>query len=162
MFFRFTLFISLFVLFFSCKEENRCYESTDPLLVVTFTGSGSEPIDSLIVKGVDRNDVGDTLVYDKTAATSKHLELPLSLSADSTGFELFSNGKAATLYLRHSMLIKLISEDCGFAPEYQLNGSVFSANIDSVVVTDAVVNTKSSETHAKSQNITLYFNLSAE
>lgn len=158
---RFITLLAAFVLLFSCKEEKRCYESSSTLMVATFTGSVPANIDSLIIKGVDRNDTGDTLVYDKTETTSKHIELPLSLSADSTGFQLFANGKSATLYIHHTMLIRLISEECGFAPEYQLKSAEFTSNIDSVTITDAVVNTKSSENHAESQNITIYFNLPA-
>jgi hypothetical protein len=160
MIFRFTVFISVLFLFIACSSENRCYESSESLMVATFKGSNQENIDSLIVKGVDRNQVGDTLVHDKIKATSKHIELPLAVTADSTGFQIFSNGKAATLYVRHSMIIKLISDVCGFAPEYQIKDFSFSSNIDSVKITDAVVNTKSAETHANDQNITIYFNLS--
>ena len=112
-----------------------------------------------MVKGIDRNAVGDTLVHDTIAAEVKHLGLPLSMSYDSTGFQVFANGKAAIFYLNHSMQIKLVSEDCGFAPEFQITGGRFSALIDSIIVTDPVVNNKSSETHATSQNILIYFHL---
>ena len=152
----FTAFVLLLV---SCKEEKRCYESTDSLMMVNFLGSNGEEIDSLMVKGIDRNAVGDTLVHDTIAAEVKHLGLPLSMSYDSTGFQVFANGKAAIFYLNHSMQIKLVSEDCGFAPEFQITGGRFSALIDSIIVTDPVVNNKSSETHATSQNILLYFHL---
>jgi hypothetical protein len=160
MIFRLTVFISALFLFIACSSENRCYESSESLVVATFTGSDQENIDSLIVKGVGRDQIGDTLVYDTIQSTSKHFELPLAVTVDSTGFQIFSNGKSATLYIRHSMIIKLISDVCGFAPEYQIKDFSFSSNIDSVKITDAVVNTKSAETHAKDQNITIYFNLS--
>ena len=156
-----TLFFTVFVaLLLSCSDVNRCYETTDSLMVATLAGSQLTKIDSLIVKGIDRNQVGDTIVYDTIPSLSKHFSLPLSLSADSTGFQLFSNGKSATFYINHTMMMKLISADCGFAPEYQLTGSTFSNNIDSIAIADKVVNTKSAEKHAKSQNISIYFHFS--
>ena len=157
--FRGILFLLMLFLAASCDDEKRCYEATDTLMVVNLLGSTEVEIDSIVVKGVDRNDVGDTIYRDTLDALVKHFKLPLSLSADSTGFDIFTNGRSARFYINHTMQVKLVSEDCGFAPYYEITGGRFSANIDSILVTDPVVNPKSSEIHAKTQNIIIFYNL---
>ena len=154
--------ISLLVIVLgSCNDGNRCYDSVDTFMVTSISVNGFKNIDTLIIKGVDRNDVGDTLVNDLSASLTKRYPLPLSLSADSTGFVVNVNGVIDTLYIRHTMIIKLISEFCGFAPNYVLSGSSFTSGIDSVKITDAKVNPQSIAKTTNDQNIRIYFNASA-
>ena len=155
----FQILIPFFLfLFTSCNDGNRCYESVDTLMMGSFSINATKTINSLTIKGINRNLVGDTLVSDVTAALTMKATLPLSLNADSTGFVIIANGKKDTLFVRHTMIIKLISENCGFAPNYSLTGFRFTAGIDSVKITDKVVNTKSIEKTTNDQNIRIYFN----
>lgn len=160
---RFYLFIvSLLILsLVSCSDGNRCYDSVDTLMVTSFSVNGLEQIRSLVIKGVDRNDLGDTIVNDQDSTLTKRYPLPLSLSADSTGFVVEVNGVKDTLYIRHSMIIKLISENCGFAPYYVISGSRHTAGIDSVKITDKKVNPQSIEKNTNDQNISIYFSSAA-
>ena len=151
----------LVILFGSCNDGNRCYDSVDTLMVSSFSVNGFIKIDTLIIKGVNRNDVGDTLVNDIASTLTKKYPLPLSLSADSTGFVLTANGVTDTIYIRHSMIIKLISEFCGFAPNYVLSGSSFTSGIDSIKITDGKVNPQSIAKTTNDQNISIYFSASA-
>ena len=154
--------ISLLVLLVgSCNNGNRCYDLVDTFMVTTLSLNGFKDIKTVIIKGINRNDVGDTLVNDLTSTLTKSYPLPLSLAADSTGFVLNVNGATDTIYIRHSMIIKLISEFCGFAPNYVLSGSGFSSGIDSVKITDAKVNTQSIVKKTNDQNIIIYFSSSA-
>ena len=145
----------------SCNNGNRCYDSVDTLMVSSFSINGFKNIDSLVVKGVNRNDVGDTLVNDRTSTLTKRYSLPLSLSADSTGFVLKLNGISDTLYLRHKMIIKFVSEFCGFAPNYVISGSRHTPGIDSVKIIDPKVNTLSTAKATNDQNIIIYFSAAA-
>src|ERR1035437_5775411 len=131
---RFYLFIfSLFIFgMVSCNDGNRCYESVDTLMMTSFSVNGVVKIKSLIIKGVDRHDLGDTIVNNLDSAFTKRYPLPLSLSADSTGFVLNANGKKDTLFVRHTMTINFISENCGFAPNYLISGFRYTKGIDSV------------------------------
>jgi hypothetical protein len=86
--------------------------------------------------------------------------LPLSLQADSTGLVLNANGIRDTLYIRHTMILNFISENCGFAPNYVITGFRFTKGIDSVKISDAKVNPKSKEKNTNDQNIGIYFNSS--
>ena len=157
---RFYLFIISLITFtlVSCSNGNRCYESVDTLMVSSFSVNDFIHIKSLVINGVDRNDVGDTLVNDQDSTLTKRYMLPLSLSADSTGFVLDANGFKDTLIIRHSMIISFISEDCGFAPDYIISGFRYTAGIDSVMISDAKVNPKSKEKITNDQNISIYFN----
>jgi hypothetical protein len=157
---RFYLFIIslLIFLFTSCNDGDRCYESVDTLMATSFSINGFKPIDILEIRGVDRNDVGDILVSDKASTLTKRYTLPLSLSADSTGLIFYTNGIKDTLYIRHTMLLVFISENCGFAPNYVISGFRYTKGIDSVKISDAKVNPKSIEKKANDQNISIYFN----
>jgi len=152
--------VALIFILIGCTSEQGCYDSTETLMMASFNGSDFRVFDTLYVHGVDRDGKGDTLVYDTLSSQSKRFPLPLSLSDDSTGFAIVAGGFRDTLYLRHSMTMKFLSEYCGFAPEYLIKGSFFSAGIDSVIISDEVVNTKSSQKSTNDQNITIYFNLS--
>jgi hypothetical protein len=157
---RFCLFIfsiSLLTLF-SCGNGNRCYDSVDTLMATSLSVNEFKPIISLTIKGVNRNDVGDTLANDIESTLTKRVSLPLSVSADSTGFVIVVNGINDTLYVRHTMIIGFISENCGFAPDYIISGFRFTAGIDSVTITDSKVNPKSKEKLTNDQNISIYFN----
>jgi hypothetical protein len=142
----------------SCSDGNRCYEPVDTLMITSFSVNGFKPINALTINGVDRNDVGDTLVNDNQSAVTKRYPLPLSFSGDSTGLAIKANGFRDTLYIRHAMTLILISENCGFAPNYVINGFSFTKGIDSVKISDAKVNPKSIEKKANDQNIRIYFN----
>ena len=141
-----------------CNDQNRCYESIDTLMVVSFKISNLNVLDTLSIHGVGKNGTGDTLVNDNLSSQIKRYSLPLSLSDDSTGFILLANGYRDTVYIRHSMTMKFISQYCGFAPEYTIRGSSFTHGIDSVKVSDVLVNTKSIQKNTNDQNITVYFN----
>ena len=160
---RFYLFIfSLLIFaFVSCNDGNGCYESVDTFMVASVSINGFQPIDTLIINGVNRNDITNTLVNDTVSALIKRFALPLSLSADSTGFDLDVNKIKDTLYIRHTMIIGFISENCGFAPNYIISGFRYTKGIDSVIISDAQVNTKSIEKKTNDQNISIYFNSAA-
>jgi hypothetical protein len=127
-------------------------------MVASFSVNGFKPINSLVINGVDRNDVGDTLVSDTLSTLVKRYTLPLSLSVDSTGLVLKLNGIKDTLYIRHTMIISFISESCGFAPDYIISGFSYTKGIDSVKISDPKVNPQSIEKQANDQNISIYFN----
>ena len=151
------------LLLHSCNNNPHCYESVDTLMVTTFTGSTSKKIGSIIVRGYGKNEVGDTLFNNKDSALTKKIGLPLSLTADSTGFVVYVNNLPSIFWVRHSMNVQLISESCGFAPYYNLNATRSSALIDSATVQDPVVDPKSIETYSTNgQNITIYLRLSAK
>ena len=156
-FYQFIISLLIFVMV-SCNDGNRCYESVDTLMVTSFSVNGSKKIKTLVINGVNRFAKGDTLVNDKDSTLIKRYTLPLSLSADSTGFVVKANGKKDTLYVRHSMIITLISENCGFAPNYIISGFRFTKGIDSVKISDAKVNPKSIEKKTNDQNISIYLN----
>lgn len=160
---RFCLVIFSLLIFalVSCNEGDRCYEPVDTLMVTAFSVNEFKPINTLIIYGVDRFDVGDTLVHDTLSTLTKRYTLPLSLTADSTGFVVKANGLKDTIYIRHSMIISFISENCGFAPDYIISGFRYTAGIDSVKITDPKVNPKSIEKKTNDQNISIYFNAAA-
>jgi len=160
---RFYLFLfSLFALtMVSCGDGNGCYESTDTFMVTSFSIDSVKQIKTLVIKGVDRNIAGDTLINDKDSTLIKRYPLPLSLSTDSTSFVLEVNGVKDTLYIRHSMIMHFISENCGFAPNYDISGIRYTAGIDSVRITDKKVNPQSIEKKINDQNISIYFNTAA-
>ena len=158
----FLIIISLLVIVVeSCNDGSRCYESVDTMMVTSFSVNGFKPINTLIINGVDRNEVGGTLVNDIGSAVTKRYPLPLSLSADSTGLVIKANGFTDTLYIRHSMTLILISENCGFAPNYVIKGIRYTKGIDSVKISDGNVNPKSIEKKTNDQNISIYFNSAA-
>ena len=151
--------ISLLVfLLESCNDGDRCYESVNTLMVTSFSVNELKTINTLVVNGVNRFDVGDTLVNDKESTLTKRCLLPLSLSGDSTGLVLKVNGIKDTLYVRHTMSLNFVSDKCGFAPNYVIKGFRYSKGIDSVKISDATVNPKSIEKTTNDQNITIYFN----
>jgi hypothetical protein len=151
------LLIVLLAIVASCSEQDRCYDSTDTYLIAKFIDSDSTTIDSLLIWGVAKNDTG--WVRDTLPSLSKRYPLPLSLENDSTGFVLFVNGGADTLFIYHSMQMKLVSEACGFAPYYELKGFSYTSRIDSVNISDPNVGPTSIEKPNNEQNITVYFNL---
>ncbi len=151
----------IIVILSGCNEKNRCYESTDTLMVASFKASDFRVYDTLLVHGTGRTGTGDTLVFDTLSSQNKRFPLPLSLSNDSTGFVIKAEGRQDTLYVTHSMTMKFISESCGFAPEYQIKGFIFTSGIDSVKISDAFVNTKSTDKKVNDQNIIIYFNFTA-
>jgi len=112
----------------------------------------------MVINGLDRYDVGDTLVSDTASTLTKRYTLPLSLTADSTGFVVNANGKKDTLFIMHSMIISFISENCGFAPDYVISGCRYTSGIDSVKIADPKINPKSIEKKTNDQNISIYFN----
>jgi hypothetical protein len=130
-------------------------------MVTSFSVNGYKSIKTLVINGVDRSDVGDILVNDTDSALTKRYPLPLSLSADSTGFVLTANGKKDTLYIRHTMIISFISENCGFAPNYVISGFRYTKGIDSVKISDTKVNPNSILKKTNDQNISIYFNSAA-
>ena len=155
----FQILIPLFLFVLSsCNDGNRCYESVDTLMMGSFTINDAKTINTLTIKGINRNLVGDTLVNYATPTTIVKATIPLSLSADSTGFVIVANNRKDTIFVRHTMIIKLISENCGFAPNYNISGVRFTAGIDSVKITDGEVNPKSIEKTTNDQNISIYFN----
>ena len=163
---RFYIFIISLLIFVmvACNDGNRCYDSVDTYMLTSLTINDFKNIKSLVIKGVDRNDVGDTLVniQDSTFINLvKRFPLPLSLSADSTGFVLEVNGKKDTIYVRHSMTINFVSENCGFAPNYSISGTRYTTGVDSVRITDAKVNPQSIEKKTNDQNISIYFSSAA-
>lgn len=160
---RFYLFAFLLAIFtlVSCSNGNGCYESVDTLMVTSFSIDSLKQIKTLVINGVGRNGVGDTLVNVKDSTLTKRYNLPLSLSADSTGWVLEANGKKDTLYIRHSMIMVLVSEVCGFAPDYVISGLGYTAGIDSVKISDSKVNPQSIEKKTNDQNISIYFNSAA-
>jgi hypothetical protein len=150
------------ILLISCNNGSHCYESTDSRMVTTFAGSRSQKIGSIVVRGYGKNAVGDTLFNDKDSALTKKIGLPLSLTADSTGFVVFVNNIPSIFWVRHTMNMQLISQSCGFAPYYQTTAVRYSSLIDSVKFHDPNVTPKSIETYASNgQNITIYLRLSA-
>jgi len=159
-FYLFTILLFIFTLV-SCSNGNGCYESVDTLMVTSFSIDSLKQIKTLIINGVGRNGVGDTLVNVKDSTLTKRYNLPLSLSADSTGWVLEANGKKDTLYIRHSMIMVLVSEVCGFAPDYVISGLGYTAGIDSVKISDSKVNPQSIEKKTNDQNISIYFNSAA-
>lgn len=153
-----TLLVAFEFIFGGCNDQNRCYDSVTTLMVTSFKVSDFSAFDTLVIKGVGRDAAGDTLFKDTLSAQSKRFTLPLSLSADSTGFVLFGTVSRDTIYIRHSMTMKFISEACGFAPLYHIKGTFFSFGIDSVKISDPLVNTNSIAKNTNDQNITIYFN----
>jgi Family of unknown function (DUF6452) len=151
-------FLLLLLSLESCTDKNRCYDSVDTLMISSFSVSGFKNINSMRIRGINRNDVGNILFTDSTTSLTKRVPLPLSLSADSTGFIFTVNGKIDTLFVRHKMIISFISEYCGFAPAYTLAGFRRSKGIDSIRIKDAKVNSQSILKSINDQNINIYFN----
>jgi len=150
------------ILLVSCNNGSHCYESTDTLMVTTFSGSKSQKIGPIVVIGYGKNAVGDTLFNNKDSALTKRISLPLSLTADSTGFVVIVNNTPSIFWVRHAMNIQLISQSCGYAPYYELNAAKYSSLIDSVRFYDPHINPKSIEIYsANGQNLTVYLRLSA-
>lgn len=159
--FRFSSVIFAVMLLFSCNNGSHCYESSDTLMVTVFSASTAVNINSILVTGYQRDAVGDTLEYSNVPALTSKVGLPLSLSSDSTGFNVYANGKSGTFWLKHTMDIKLISQPCGFAPYYKLTATRHSSLIDSIKISDPNVDPKSVETYETyGQNITIYLHLS--
>lgn len=152
--------VALLFILFGCNEAKVCYESVNSVMITSYKASDFRIFDTLVIHGVGRIATGDTLVNDTLSSQSKHFPLPLSLADDSTGFVILNGSIRDTVYINHSMNMQFISEDCGFAPEYHIKGSSFTAGIDSVQVSDAIVNTKSLAKNINDQNITIYFNSS--
>ncbi len=158
--FRFLILLLAVMLLLSCNNGSHCYESSETLMVTTFTANGTLKIDSIMVRGYNRLAKGDTLVFNKIAATAVRVGLPLSVSADTTGFVVFANGKASSFWVKHTMNFQLISQSCGFAPNYGLTAIRRSSLIDSIKIFDPVVDPKSAEKYATNgQNITVYLHL---
>ncbi|MCK9411662.1 MAG: DUF6452 family protein [Prolixibacteraceae bacterium] len=156
------LIILLLVIMFisSCNNGSHCYESSETLLVTNFTADGKINVDSIMVRGYNRFAKGDTLVFNRVSATAVKIALPLSVSTDTTGFVVFANGRSSSFWVKHSMNFQLISQSCGFAPNYELIALRHSSLIDSIKVLDPVVNPKSAEKYATNgQNITVYLHL---
>ena len=151
--------LSIFLLIFTgCDQQNRCYDSVNSLMVVSLKSSDFSVYNNLIVYGVGRTNTGDTLVNDTTSSQLKRFALPLSVSRDTTGFVFKIGNVKDTIYFRHNMTMKFISESCGFAPEYKLTSTFFSPGIDSVKFSDPIVNTKSINKNSNAQNTIIYFN----
>jgi len=141
-----------------CDEQNRCYESTNTQVVLSLKSSNFSVYKGLVIHGVDRNAVGDTLINDTLSSQTKRFALPLSLSADSTGYVFKIGNVSDTIYFHHVMDMQFISQSCGFAPKYTISSASFNAGIDSVRISDPAVTTKSLEKDINDQNIIIYFN----
>jgi len=156
-------FISLFfavLLLLSCNNGSHCYESSDTLMVTVFTGHNNVQINSFLVRGFKQTGEGDTLDYSLEADTTKKVGLPLELTADSTGFVVYVNGKSGIFFVKHTMDFRLISQSCGFAPYYKLTALKYSPLIDSIQVSDLNVDPKSVENYElNGQNIKVYLHL---
>jgi hypothetical protein len=113
-------------------------------------------MDSLLIWGIDQ-EVG--WIYDSISSVEKVHPIPLSLFSDTTGYVLFVNGVADTVYIYHSMQMRLVSETCGFAPYYELDSFSYTSGIDSVGLSDSDVNPNSIEKDEGQENITIYFDL---
>ena len=159
-FYLFTILLAIFTLV-SCSNGNGCYESVDTQMVTSFSIDSLKQIKTLVINGVGRNGVGDTLVNVKDSTLTKRYNLPLSLSADSTGWVFEANGKKDTIYIRHSMMMVFVSESCGFSPDFVISGLRYTAGIDSVKITDKKVNPQSIEKKTNDQNISIYFSPAA-
>ena len=158
--FQFIWIVFSILLLISCNSGSRCYESSETLMVTTFTGNNSKKIGPIVVTGYGRAATGDTIFYSTDSALVKKIGLPLSLMSDSTGFKIVANGIPSVFWVRHSMNFQLISQSCGFAPFYKLNATKHSATIDSLKIFNPVVDPQSVETYsANGQNITIYLNL---
>jgi hypothetical protein len=127
-------------------------------MVTSLSVNGFKTITNVIITGLDRYDVGDSLVSDTASTLTKRYTLPLSLSTDSTGFVIMVNGIKDTLFVKHTMIISFVSEYCGFAPNYIVSGFRYTQGIDSVKIFDPKVNPKSIEKKENDQNISIYFN----
>lgn len=159
---RISLIIFTVMLLLSCNSGSRCYESTDTLMITTLTGIKLQKIGPVIIRGYGKNAAGDTLYRSLDSALVKRVALPLRLNADSTGFVVYFNNKVCTFWVRHTMIIQLISQSCGFAPYYQLNATKHIGLVDSLIINNPAVDPKSIETYATNgQNITVYLHLSA-
>ncbi len=160
--FRITTIFFTTLLLLSCNSGTNCYESNETLMVTTFIGNQSTKIGPLVITGYGKNAVGDTLFNLKDSALLKRVTLPLSLTSDSTGFIAFFNNKSTIFWVRHSMDIKFISQSCGFAPYYLINATKYLGLIDSLRVSQPIVDPKSTETFSTNgQNITIYLHLTA-
>lgn len=145
----------------SCNNGDHCYESTDSLMITNFIGSNKINIDSILIYGYNRDILKDTVISQKPATQNVRVGLPLSLSVDSTGFVVYTNGKKSNIWLSHKMNLQLISQSCGFSPYYKLNSIRYSSLIDSVKITDNEVDPKTAEKYANNgQNITVFLHLS--
>ncbi len=161
--FRITTIIFTVLLLLACNSGSNCYESSETLMVTTFIGNKSTKIGPLVIKGYGKNSVGDTLYNNKDSALTKRMSLPLSLSSDSTGFVVTFDNLSSTFWVRHSMDIKLISQSCGFAPYYLLNATRHIGLIDSLRISQPIVDPKSIENFANNgQNITIYLHLTGK
>lgn len=151
--------LAIFLLF-SCSSGSRCYESTDTLMVTSFTGGTTKKIGPFTIRGYGKNAAGDTLVNVSDSVLVRKVGLPLSLTADSTGFVVTANGQTRTFWVKHTMNLQLISQSCGFAPYYKLTAARYGSLIDSVRASDPDVSPKSVERYAShGQNITIYLHL---
>ena len=145
-------------LFIKCDEENGCYDSVNTLMVVSLKSSDFSVYNDLVIHGIGRQALGDTILADTLSSQNKRFALPLSLSEDSTGFVFLIGNTRDTVFFNHTFSMKFISETCGFAPEYDIISTSFSPGIDSVVISDRVVNSKSIQKNINDQNIIIYFN----
>jgi len=158
--FRLIILLLAVMLLNSCNNGSHCYDSSETLLITNFTANGTIKIDSIMVRGYNKLAKGDTLVFNKFSATEFKVGLPLAVNTDTTGFIVFANGKASSFWLKHTMTFQLISQSCGFAPNYDLVASKYSSFIDSIRIFDPVVNPKSAEKYATNgQNIAVYLHL---
>lgn len=158
--FRFLYLLLAVLLLLSCNNGSHCFESSDTLMVTVFTGNNNIKINSFLVRGYKQNGEGDTLNYSLGADTTKKVGLPLELTADSTGFVVYANGKSGVFFVKHTMDLRLISQSCGFAPYYKLTAAKYSPLIDSIKVSDLNVGPKSVENYeTHGQNITVYLHL---
>lgn len=153
-----SLITACLVTFTGCDEQNRCYESVNTQVVISLKNSNFSVYKGVVIYGVDRNAAGDTLVIDTLSSQSKRFALPLSLSADSTGYVFKIGNVNDTIYFHHTMDMQFISQSCGFAPKYSIDSTSFNSGIDSVRILDPAVTTKSIEKNINDQNIIIYFN----
>jgi hypothetical protein len=129
-------------------------------MITSFTGDNAKKIGPLVIRGYNRNSVGDTLYSNPDSAQVKRVGLPLSLTADSTGFVVSFNNITGTFWVKHSMNFQLISQSCGFAPYYKLIATKHSTQIDSLRVFNPTVDPKSIETYSTNgQNVTIFLHL---
>ncbi len=139
-------------MFFSCESEKICEQSTDSKLNGGFYSVlDSIPeaisVDDLTVWGIGRE---DSLIYNQANSVGS-LILPLSQSADTTGFILSLGTETDTITFLYSRELHLVSMECGFTTYYYIERIDNTSNvIDSIRVINEKVTT------ADDENIQIY------
>ena len=137
------------VIYFTSCDERVCEEDTDVYLNAGFyTMSSGFQRDSIVqdltLYGAGRS---DSLIYDQS--TRQKIYLPLSKHSDTSRFILQIAGIQDELTLISTRKLKLISHECGFITEYDIQEiQSTTINIDSAIVVQHIV-TNFDEEHIK-------------